>query len=229
VLGAGGHAHPHHHPSSAAAPSTTPSGGTVHSPYFDEFRNTKSNAHLTLLDVVKRGVLVELATDQHGSRFIQQRVEMAQEAEKNTAVEAVLPEVLRLAHDVFGNYCLQKFLEFGTPEQRRRLCLALQGHVLELSLQMYGCRVVQKCLDVCSGVTELAGVQAALAAELRGHEMTLVKVSGGHTHVLQATICPRSTFVFPAARLISDGCPFVLSLCVSVRCRINTAITCCKP
>jgi len=46
--------------------------------------------------------------------------------------------------DVFGNYVIQKFFEHGTPEQKRILGDKLVGHVLELSLQMYGCRVIQK-------------------------------------------------------------------------------------
>lgn len=37
-----------------------------------------------------------------------------------------------------------QFFEHGTPPQRRELAKQLQGHVLALSLQMYGCRVIQK-------------------------------------------------------------------------------------
>lgn len=42
------------------------------------------------------------------------------------------------------SYVVQKFFELGTPAQKIQLGEALRGHVLELSLQMYGCRVVQK-------------------------------------------------------------------------------------
>ena len=42
-------------------------------------------------------------------------------------------------------YSLQ-FFEHGTREQRRDLATKLVGHVLPLSLQMYGCRVIQKVL-----------------------------------------------------------------------------------
>jgi pumilio RNA-binding family len=68
--------------------------------------------------------------------------------------------------DVFGNYVIQKFFEhgmglplilyfvsllinsIGTPDQRRVLADQLVGHVLNLSVQMYGCRVIQKALEV---------------------------------------------------------------------------------
>lgn len=37
-----------------------------------------------------------------------------------------------------------QFFEHGTQQQRRELASELVGHVLVLSLQMYGCRVIQK-------------------------------------------------------------------------------------
>ncbi len=43
---------------------------------------------------------------------------------------------------------LQKFLEHGSPAQRLQLAGMLKGNVMTLSLQMYGCRVVQKALEV---------------------------------------------------------------------------------
>ena len=49
--------------------------------------------------------------------------------------------------DVFGNYVIQKFFEYGTPQQKEKLAGQMKGNVLKLSLQMYGCRVVQKALE----------------------------------------------------------------------------------
>lgn len=39
---------------------------------------------------------------------------------------------------------LVQFFEHGMASQRRELASILFGHVLTLSLQMYGCRVIQK-------------------------------------------------------------------------------------
>jgi len=39
---------------------------------------------------------------------------------------------------------LVQFFEHGTESQRKELASQLSGHVLPLSLQMYGCRVIQK-------------------------------------------------------------------------------------
>ena len=46
--------------------------------------------------------------------------------------------------DVFGNYVIQKFFEHGNQTQKKTLANQMKNRVLPLSLQMYGCRVVQK-------------------------------------------------------------------------------------
>lgn len=37
-----------------------------------------------------------------------------------------------------------QFFEYGTETQTKKLATLLKGYVLQLSLQMYGCRVIQK-------------------------------------------------------------------------------------
>lgn len=39
---------------------------------------------------------------------------------------------------------IQKLFEHGTQVQKTVLANTMEGHILALSLQMYGCRVVQK-------------------------------------------------------------------------------------
>ena len=59
----------------------------------------------------------------------------------------ILGAAYSLMTDVFGNYVIQKFFEFGTTEQKQALAQRIRGHVLPLALQMYGCRVIQKALE----------------------------------------------------------------------------------
>lgn len=89
---------------------------------------------------------MEFSGDQHGSRFIQQKLETANSEEKQMVFEEVLPNALQLMTDVFGNYVLQKFFEHGNQAQKTVLARQMEGHVVSLSLQMYGCRVVQKVI-----------------------------------------------------------------------------------
>jgi hypothetical protein len=158
------------------AKATSPTRSTL----LEEFRNSKSNRKFELKDIV--GHFVEFSGDQHGSRFIQQKLESASNQDKRMVFEEILPSALQLMTDVFGNYVIQKFFEHGTPDQKRVLGDALQGHVLSLSLQMYGCRVVQKALEVIG--TEQ---QAKLVSELDSHVLKCIKDQNGN-HVIQKVI-----------------------------------------
>jgi pumilio RNA-binding family len=82
--------------------------------------------------------------DQFGSRFIQQKLEVASADDREQIFPEILTNAIALTTDVFGNYVIQKFFEFATESQLSQLADQLRGHFLQLSFQMYGCRVVQK-------------------------------------------------------------------------------------
>jgi hypothetical protein len=65
--------------------------------------------------------------------------------------------------DVFGNYVIQKLFEFGTEEQKTTLCNLLRGKVVNMSMQMYGCRTVQKAIEVLK-----EDMQLDIVRELKG-------------------------------------------------------------
>jgi len=118
--------------------------GPVSSSLLDQFKAAK-NRIWTMTDI--KGHIVEFCQDQNGSRFIQQRLEVANTPEKTMVMNEVLPAVRRLRNDVFGNYVVQKLIEHGTKSMQDELRETLKGELLPLSLQMYGCRVVQKAFE----------------------------------------------------------------------------------
>ena len=85
--------------------------------------------------------------DQHGSRFIQQKLERCSPSDRQLVFNEIIAHSYQLIIDVFGNYVIQKFLEFGTQDQKLQIVNAIRGNILQLSLQMYGCRVIQKALE----------------------------------------------------------------------------------
>ncbi|KAL7580795.1 hypothetical protein ACA910_001073 [Epithemia clementina (nom. ined.)] len=119
-------------------------GHPTSSPLLEEFRTNK-NRQWTVPQI--EGHIVEFCQDQNGSRFIQQRLELGDSLEQDVVVREVLPSIRRLRNDVFGNYVVQKLLDFGSPQVRASIRDTLEGEMLQLSLQMYGCRVVQKALE----------------------------------------------------------------------------------
>lgn len=65
--------------------------------------------------------IVEFSQDQHGSRFIQQKLERASAPEKQMVFNEILSAAYNLMTDVFGNYVIQKFFEFGSSDQKTTL------------------------------------------------------------------------------------------------------------
>merc|ERR1719259_739391 len=149
------------------------------SPLLEDFRNNRFPT-LQLRDL--SGHIVEFSQDQHGSRFIQQKLERATPGDKQMVFNEILNASYSLMTDVFGNYVIQKFFEFGSSEQKSVLGARIRGHVLPLALQMYGCRVIQKALECISQEQ-----QKEIVRELDGHVLKCVKDQNGN-HVVQKCI-----------------------------------------
>ncbi|KAG8053794.1 hypothetical protein GUJ93_ZPchr0001g31553 [Zizania palustris] len=90
----------------------------------EEFKRNKSKSY-ELSEIA--GHVVEFSTE-----------------EKDMVFSEIMPQASTLMTDVFGNYVVQKFFEHGSTTQIKELADQLIGRVLALSLQMYGCRVIQK-------------------------------------------------------------------------------------
>ena len=145
----------------------------------EEFRLTK-NRDWTVRQI--EGHVIEFCQDQNGSRFIQQRLEMGDVMEQQIVMGEVLPAIRLLRNDVFGNYVIQKLLDFGSPGVKADIRDTLKGEMLQLSLQMYGCRVVQKALEALDEQDI-----PALLAEFHHNVLSCIHDQNGN-HVIQKCI-----------------------------------------
>ncbi|XP_058409468.1 pumilio homolog 1 isoform X9 [Diceros bicornis minor] len=145
----------------------------------EDFRNNRY-PNLQLREIA--GHIMEFSQDQHGSRFIQLKLERATPAERQLVFNEILQAAYQLMVDVFGNYVIQKFFEFGSLDQKLALAERIRGHVLSLALQMYGCRVIQKALEFIP-----SDQQNEMVRELDGHVLKCVKDQNGN-HVVQKCI-----------------------------------------
>ncbi|KAI3406664.2 PUF3 [Candida oxycetoniae] len=160
------------------------SGGSIHiyrSPLLEEVRSNTKEKKYTLRDIY--GHAVEFTKDQHGSRFIQQKLPTATDEEKEVIFNEIKDISLDLMTDVFGNYVIQKYFEHGSEVQKQILLQHMIGHVYELSLQMYGCRVVQRALESLDKVED----QLKIIEELRDYILICSKDQNGN-HVIQKSI-----------------------------------------
>lgn len=154
-------------------------GEAPRSQLLEEFRTNKSRK-FEVRDIV--GSIVEFSGDQHGSRFIQQKLEICSDDDKQLVFNEIVSDALPLMTDVFGNYVIQKFFEHGTPAQKLILSNIMEGSILNLSLQMYGCRVVQKAFEHIT-----PDRQHVLIKELEGNVLKCVKDQNGN-HVIQKAV-----------------------------------------
>ncbi|PHH89046.1 hypothetical protein CDD83_6714 [Cordyceps sp. RAO-2017] len=153
----------------------------MRSALLDEFRlSNKSSKRYELKDIYN--YVVEFSGDQHGSRFIQQKLETANSDEKEQVFREIEPNAIQLMKDVFGNYVVQKFFEHGNQVQKKVLAEKMKGKVVDLSVQVYACRVVQKALEHV-----LVEQQAELTKELEPEILRVTRDQNGN-HVVQKII-----------------------------------------
>merc|ERR1719238_2545197 len=126
----------------------------------------------------------EFASDQYGSLFVMKEVEAASEEDINQLFGQLLPKVDKLVTDPFGSCVIQKLLDHGQcgVECKRTFAKKLSGSICKLSVDLYGCRVVQKVLDEVS-----TDQQVSLVNELNGHVVECIEDQHGN-HVVQKCI-----------------------------------------
>ncbi|KAK9818051.1 hypothetical protein WJX72_006325 [[Myrmecia] bisecta] len=159
--------------------SGSPPVSVLQNSVLEDFKSRKSRRY-ELKDIA--GNAFDFCRDQHGSRFLQQKLETAKSEEITALFKELQPRLLALMTDVFGNYVVQKILEYGDASHHQMMADQLRSHVMTLALQMYGCRVIQKSLEVLS-----LKQQCEVARELEGHVMRCVRDQNGN-HVIQKCI-----------------------------------------
>ncbi|KAL3772927.1 LOW QUALITY PROTEIN: hypothetical protein ACHAW5_005911 [Stephanodiscus triporus] len=95
---------------------------------------------------VPLGCVVKFSKEQDGSRFIQQRLAVADSDEVQLVFEEVMPAIEAL-NDVYGNFIVQKLLEFGTDDMKNSLAKLLRPEAL---FRPESTGVIQKAFDELS-------------------------------------------------------------------------------
>jgi len=153
----------------------------------------------TVEDAAALDCILELAHDQNGCRFLQDQLDLRAKLHIDLIFEAVLSAVVHLAMDPFGNYLIQKLLQYGVTAQRTRLVRAAAPNIIEIALNVHGTRAVQKMVEVAD-----ADEQAdAIVGAIEQRAMELVQDMNGN-HVVQRVLAvmgpQRSAFVYDLAQ-----------------------------
>ncbi len=134
-----------------------------------------------------------LSVDQNGSRHVQHCLETCSPEELKLAVPAIIAHGKALTADPFGNYVVQKFLDVAAPEQRAEVAKIFTGDVLTLSRHIYGCRVIQKALELVPATRapflgELSSDLIAVIIDQHGNHVIQNLLASGDPDVVQTII-----------------------------------------
>ncbi|KAF8527378.1 armadillo-type protein, partial [Hysterangium stoloniferum] len=88
------------------------------------------------------------SSDQQASIFLQQKLKIADVAERKKIVDAVSQRGVEMMMNRFGNWAVQRCLEPPCElADRMKIVQCMRGHVVELATNCYGTHVLQKALD----------------------------------------------------------------------------------
>ncbi|KAH0898132.1 hypothetical protein HID58_047700, partial [Brassica napus] len=138
-----------------------------------------------------QGYVYLMAKDQHGCRFLQRIFDEGTPVDALVIFNEVIPHVVELMMDPFGNYLMQKLLDVCNEEQRTQIVLvatAEPGQLIRISLNAYGTRVVQRLVETIKTGKQVSLVKSAL----RPGFLDLIKDLNGN-HVIQRCLQCLST------------------------------------
>lgn len=87
------------------------------------------------------------ANDQQSSILMQQKIKSVDRVEKVRMCDAIVNSCEELMTNRFGNFLVQRVLEHGTSDQVLQVASTIRGRVVPLSMDAFGCHVIQKAFD----------------------------------------------------------------------------------
>ncbi|VVA92164.1 unnamed protein product [Arabis nemorensis] len=168
-----------------------------------------------------QGYVYLMAKDQHGCRYLQRIVEDGTVLDAMIIFNEVIPHVVELMMDPFGNYLIQKLLHVCNEQQRTQIILTVTSEprqLIRISLNAYGTRVLQRLVESIKTRNQISMVKSAL----RPGFLTLIRDLNGN-HVIQRCLECLSTednqFIFDnATKFCIDIATHRHGCCVLQKC-----------
>jgi hypothetical protein len=175
-------------------------------PFMISFLQDATNCPYTAVDALNQLAeaerpmrLVDVLSDQVMSRFMQRKISCGKHTDLDAIYNDLFPHILRLSDDNFGNYVVQELIKKCSYKRRVELSLQLKTHIVRLSQQISGCRVVQRLLVEMSDPSTRDWILEELLVDI----VPLMMNQNGN-HVIQKLIQKSSTrtagYIFNAVR-----------------------------
>jgi hypothetical protein len=92
--------------------------------------------------------IINLSREQSGCRFLQKKIEEDLTFAEKIVFPAIWDSLLDLMIDAFGNYLIQKLLEYANDEILEEIILIVNENILNLGFNAHGTRIIQKIIEV---------------------------------------------------------------------------------
>nr|GMC55212.1 putative pumilio homolog 7, chloroplastic [Ipomoea batatas] len=119
--------------------------------------------HNSLMSV--QDYICKIAKDQLGCRALQRAFDQGTFQDVQLIFDGIIDHIVEFMVDQFGNYLVQKLLNFCNDEQRLQIVLRVTrepGQLVRISLDTHGTRAVQKLIDTMKTRQEISLVIQAL-------------------------------------------------------------------
>jgi hypothetical protein len=115
-------------------------------------------------ELIKEGVVAigEACRHRYGCRIIEALLKTCTHDQMRSLVQHFLADADSLSIHMYGNFIMQRLLEYGAPDQRRYICIALQNNIAGTGSNFYGAVVVGTALQYCSQEDKLGLARAVL-------------------------------------------------------------------
>ncbi|ODV78285.1 ARM repeat-containing protein, partial [Suhomyces tanzawaensis NRRL Y-17324] len=134
-----------------------------------------------------KGEILKLSKDQYGCRFLQKKIDenlvsnyLARLSNFEIIFKQIHPYLYELIIDPFGNYLIQKLINYCSEENLNLILEILQFNLFQISINQHGTRALQKIIDNLNNQYQLN----LLIKGLKPYIIELIKDLNGN-HVIQ--------------------------------------------
>ena len=149
--------------------------------------------------------ILPLAKDQAGCRFLQEKLDKEQEA-TNLFFNAILPHILILVKDPFGNYLIQKLCNNLNQDQIIKILEKISPTILDIGSNNHGTRVIQHLINFLTTKKLLD----YFIKSIEPFVIPLLKELNG-THIIQQLLIKHSECASSINKIIVENCASLAS------------------
>ena len=142
-----------------------------------------------------------LAKDQAGCRFLQEKLEKDPITTTEHFFKAIIPYVLPLTKDPFGNYLIQKLFYYLSPDQIKKIMEIVSSTILDIGSNSHGTRVIQHLINFLSN-KELVDF---FLIKIKPYVIPLLKELNG-THIINKFLNDHPECADEINKIIVDNC-----------------------